>query len=149
MSDILISPDQYIGHPISNMTVEVAKLTEIPVGRMKSVKAFNEDILLSNVDGKIYATSNRCGHQNAPLARGTLQGNIVTCPLHAAKFDVTSGLNLSGPQLMMSQDLMQKLPPEIVTMFKRTGEILSEIEVKPLKTYEVRIEGDSVFLENR
>jgi len=117
-----------IGRPIPKLAVEVAKLTEIPAGSMKSVKAFDDDILLSNVGGRMYATSNRCGHQNAPLARGILQGNVVTCPLHAAKFDVTTGQNLSGPQLMMSQDVMQKMPPEIIAMFKRTGEILSEIE---------------------
>ena len=32
---------------------EVAKLSEIPVGKMKHVKAFDEDILLSNVGGTI------------------------------------------------------------------------------------------------
>jgi len=106
---------------------EVAKLSEIPVGRMKHVKAFDEDILLSNVNGTIYATQNRCGHQNASLAKGTLNGHVVTCPLHAATFDVRTGKNLTGPQLMMSQEVMQKLPQEMLVMFKRTGEILSEI----------------------
>ncbi len=130
------------------MTTEVIKLSEIPVGKMKAVKALNDDILLSNVGGKIYATSNRCGHQNAPLAKGSLEGNVVTCPLHAAKFDVTTGKNVAGPQHMMSPDVMQKLPPEMLAMFKKNGEILSEIEVKPLKTYRVSVIGDSVTLES-
>jgi hypothetical protein len=68
VSDILIYCATNIGRAIP-MEIEVAKLNEIPVGKMKGVKAFGEDILLSNVDGKIFATSNRCGHQNAPLAR--------------------------------------------------------------------------------
>ena len=114
---------------------------------MKIVKAFGEDILLSNVDGKVYATSNRCGHQNASLGKGTLQGNAVTCPLHGARFDVRTGEYLSGPQMTMSPEIMQKLPPEILAMFKRTGEILSEIEVKPLKMYGVSIRGDAILLE--
>ena len=134
--------------PDMTMTTEVIKLSEIPMGKMKVVKALNDDILLSNVGGKIYATSNRCGHQNASLAKGTLEGNVVTCPLHAAKFDVTTGQSVAGPQLMMSPDVMQKLPPEMLAMFKKTGEILSEIEVKPLKTYKVSVKGDSVILES-
>ena len=94
------------------------------MGKMKHVKAFDEDILLSNVNGTIYATTNRCGHQNASLAKGTLNGDVVTCPLHAATFDVRTGKNLTGRQLMMPPEVMQKLPPEMLVMFKKTGEIL-------------------------
>ncbi|MGI0080247.1 MAG: Rieske (2Fe-2S) protein [Nitrososphaerales archaeon] len=130
------------------MAIEVANLTEIPVGKMKAVKALNDDILLSNVGGKIFATSNRCGHQNASLAKGNLEGRVVTCPLHRARFDVTTGENLSGPQLGMPPEVMQKLPAEVLAMFKRSGEILSEIEVKPLKTFKVSVKGDSLFLES-
>ena len=126
---------------------EVANLSEILDGKMKHVKAFDEDILLSNVGGRIYATSNRCGHQNAPLSKGTLNGHAVTCPLHAATFDVITGKNLTGPQLLMSPEVMQKLPQEMLAMFKRTGEILSEIEITPLKTYAVNVRGDSIFVE--
>lgn len=135
-----------IGHTIY-MPTKVASLNEIPVGKMLHVKVMGEDILLSNVDGKIYATSNRCGHQNASLAKGTLNGEIVTCPLHRATFDVKTGKNLTGPQLMMSPEVMQKLPPEMIQMFQKTGEILSEIEVEPLKTYKVMVERDSIFVD--
>jgi nitrite reductase/ring-hydroxylating ferredoxin subunit len=126
---------------------EVAKLDEIPTGKMKNVRAFDQDILISNVGGKLYATRNRCGHQNAPLHKGTLEGTIVTCPLHAAQFDVTNGKSVRGPQLMMSPDMMQKLPPEMLAMFRKTGEILSEIQVEPLSTFKVSVDGNSVFLE--
>src|ERR1700731_1847398 len=127
----------YIGSPILAVRYcmpehEVAKINEVPEGKMKHVKAFGEDILLSNVGGTIYATSNRCGHQNASLAKGKLEGHVVTCPLHAATFDVRTGKNITGPQLMMSPEIMQKLPTEMLAMFKKTGEILSEIEIVPL-----------------
>jgi nitrite reductase/ring-hydroxylating ferredoxin subunit len=114
---------------------------------MKRVRAFDQDVLLSNVDGKIYATSNRCGHSNASLARGALQGKVVTCPLHGAKFDVTTGKNLSGPQLSMPPEVVQKLPQEMLEMMKNATDIISEIQVEPLKTYKVGIRGTSVFLE--
>jgi nitrite reductase/ring-hydroxylating ferredoxin subunit len=132
---------------MSTESVEVAKASDIPLGKMKAVRVFNEDILLANVSGRIYATSNRCGHQNAPLHRGTLEGMIVTCPLHGAQFDVTTGKNLRGPQLGMPKEMMQKLPQEMIQMFKRTSEILSEIQVEPLKTFKVSVRGDSIIVE--
>ena len=48
---------------------------------------------------------------------------------------------------MMSHEVMEKLPSEMIAMFKRTGEILSEIEIVPLNTYSVNVRGDSIFVE--
>jgi nitrite reductase/ring-hydroxylating ferredoxin subunit len=131
------------------MSVEVARVSEIPPGTMKRVTAFNKNFLLSNVGGRIYATQNECGHQRASLARGTLEGSVVTCPLHGAKFDVTTGRNVGGVQTRMSPELMQKMPQEVIAMFQKSGEIMSEIDIRPLKTYTVEVKGDSVCLEDR
>jgi nitrite reductase/ring-hydroxylating ferredoxin subunit len=111
------------------MQVEVAKLSEIPVGTMKRVRALDQDILLSNVAGKIYATQNACGHMRASLARGTLEGNIITCAMHGSKFDATTGKVVSG--------IRPGMPP-----------IVAEIDVQPLKTYEVEVKGDSVYVQD-
>jgi nitrite reductase/ring-hydroxylating ferredoxin subunit len=129
------------------MSLEVARVSEIPVGTMKRVTAFDESILLSNVGGKIYATQSDCGHQRASLARGTLEGGIVTCALHGAKFDVTTGKNVGGIQMRMSPEVMQKIPPEIIAMFQKTSEIMAEIDIKPLRTYKVKVKGDSIYLD--
>lgn len=129
------------------MPVEVAKVSEIPEGKMKRVNAFGTQILLSNVHGKIYATQDSCGHQRASLSKGTLDGQVVTCPLHGAKFDVTTGENVAGINFSMPADLIQKLPPEMIAMFKRTGEIISDIEILPLKTYKAEVKGDSIYLD--
>jgi nitrite reductase/ring-hydroxylating ferredoxin subunit len=130
------------------MRVKISRTSEIPEGVMKRVTVFNDSVLLSNVGGKIYATQNDCGHQRASLAKGTLDDNIVTCPLHGAKFDVTTGKNVSGIQMTMSPELIQKIPPEMLAMFQRTSEIVSDIEIRPLKTYKVEVKGDSIYLEN-
>jgi nitrite reductase/ring-hydroxylating ferredoxin subunit len=108
---------------------EVAKLSEVPVGTMKRVRAFDQDILLSNVEGKMYATQNACGHMRASLARGSLEGNVVTCALHGSKFDVTTGKVVSG--------IRPGLPP-----------VVAEIDVQPLKTFAVEVEGDSVYVRD-
>ena len=83
----------------------------------------------------------------ASLSRGTLQGKIVACPLHAAKFDVTTGRNVSGIQLSMPPEMMQKIPPEARAMFQKTGEIISEIDMQPLLNYKVEVMGDSIYLD--
>ncbi len=128
--------------------VEVAKVNEIPEGSMKRVHAFDTQILLSNVSGKIYATQDSCGHQRASLSKGTLNGKIVTCPLHRATFDVTTGENVSGINFSMPQEIMQKLPPEMIAMFQKTGEIISDIEILPLKTYKVEMKGNSIYVDS-
>jgi nitrite reductase/ring-hydroxylating ferredoxin subunit len=77
--------------------VPVGKITDLQPGQMKWVAVDRERVLLVNVDGMYYALNDRCGHQSAPLSRGTLQGHVVECPLHFACFDVRTGALLSGP----------------------------------------------------
>jgi len=43
-------------------------------------------------DGRLFATDNQCPHRGGPLADGIVGGGAVICPLHARKFDLTTGL---------------------------------------------------------
>jgi 3-phenylpropionate/trans-cinnamate dioxygenase ferredoxin subunit len=79
------------------MLVEVAITSDIMPGGMMAVENRGKDIVLCNYDGKIYAIERRCGHENAPLDMGTLEGYILTCPLHHVPFDITTGKTLSPP----------------------------------------------------
>jgi nitrite reductase/ring-hydroxylating ferredoxin subunit len=79
--------------------LEVANVDEIPVGTMKHVEVNEREIAIANVDGKFYAFDDRCGHTSARLSRGGLRGNIVTCPLHGAQFDVTTGKSCQNQDL--------------------------------------------------
>ena len=54
-------------------------------------------IALCNVDGVYYAIDDTCPHRSASLAEGDLIGKEITCPLHGAIFDVTTGEVLEGP----------------------------------------------------
>ncbi|TMA82432.1 MAG: Rieske 2Fe-2S domain-containing protein [Deltaproteobacteria bacterium] len=71
------------------------KSEDIPEGGMTTTKAGTREILLARVDGKIYAIDNACGHSGYPLHKGTLDGYVVTCGWHDARFDVRSGAVLS------------------------------------------------------
>ena len=79
--------------------VKVAETSEIPAGKMKMVKLEDKEILIVNVNGNYYAIANRCTHKNGDLSKGSLDGNIVTCPLHSSRFDVTTGKAISGPKI--------------------------------------------------
>ena len=76
--------------PNDDSYVEVAKVDEIPSGKMKHIEVNGKEIMIANLDGKFYALNNRCSHTNAPLSIGNIQDSIVTCPMHEARFDITT-----------------------------------------------------------
>jgi nitrite reductase/ring-hydroxylating ferredoxin subunit/multimeric flavodoxin WrbA len=58
-----------------------------------SIKTEDEiiEIAIFNVDGTYYAISNSCIHKGGPLSKGSLNGDIVTCPWHGWKYSVKTG----------------------------------------------------------
>jgi len=79
--------------------VRVAGKAEVPVGKMKAVKVEDKEVLIANVNGNYYAIGDRCTHAGGDLSQGVLEGNVVTCPRHHAKFDVTTGKVVSPPKI--------------------------------------------------
>jgi nitrite reductase/ring-hydroxylating ferredoxin subunit len=77
--------------------VPVTRASELSPGAMTWVSVERERVLLANIDGAFYALQDACGHRQAPLSRGRLEGHVVECPLHFAQFDVRTGKLLSGP----------------------------------------------------
>jgi nitrite reductase/ring-hydroxylating ferredoxin subunit len=77
--------------------VKVATVSEVPPGKAKQVKASDKTLAIFNVNGTFYAIDDTCPHRGASLAEGDVEGHEVTCPWHAAVFDVTSGAHLSPP----------------------------------------------------
>ena len=70
---------------------ERVKFSDVAEGGMTTTKEGAREILLAKVDGKVYAIDNTCGHSGYPLNQGKLDGYIVTCRWHDAKFDVRTG----------------------------------------------------------
>ena len=77
--------------------VRVAKTTEIPPGAFKVVDVGSAKLVVYNVDGAYFATTNTCAHQGGPLGSGLFDGSTVTCPWHAWQFDVCSGEAIFDP----------------------------------------------------
>ena len=97
--------------------VPVKKVDDLLPGQMTWVSVEGERVLLANVNGSFYALEDVCGHQRMALSKGCLEGHEVECPLHFARFDVRTGALVTGP---MSEDVL---------------------------TYEVRVEGDTIYVK--
>ena len=123
--------------------VEAGKVNEISNGQMKHVDINEKEIVIANLNGKFYAFADRCGHMNARLSRGNITQNTVTCPFHAAKFDITSGKKTGEPVLEIPPG-MEPLPPTWQKYMESVGKEMSYIKTYDQETYEVKVEGDSI-----
>ncbi len=77
--------------------VKVARVSDIPLHFGKVLKAGEELVAVFNVNGTFYAIDNSCPHRGGYLGEGDLNGTVVTCPLHAWRYDVVSGLSPDIP----------------------------------------------------
>ncbi|MGI0032296.1 MAG: Rieske (2Fe-2S) protein [Nitrososphaeraceae archaeon] len=104
-------------------------------------------MLITNVDGKFYAFDERCGYMDARLSNGNINQNIVTCPFHAAKFDITTGKKVGEPVLEIPPDMEPYLLSGQKYM-ESVGKETSYIKTYDQKnTYEVTIEGDIIKIK--
>lgn len=92
----------------------VARLDELPSGQMLQVELEGEKIVLAHVGDRVFALHDECTHEEFPLSSGELVGGQVTCTLHGARFDLETGAPRALPA------------------------------VRPVKTYEARVEGEEV-----
>jgi nitrite reductase/ring-hydroxylating ferredoxin subunit len=123
--------------------VEVCKVSEISNRQIKHVEINGKEIAIANLNGKFYAFAERCGHMNARLSRGNINQNVVTCPFHAAKFDVTSGKKIGEPVLEIPPG-MEPLPPKWQKYMEIVGKEMSYIKTYDQETYEVKVEGNNI-----
>jgi nitrite reductase/ring-hydroxylating ferredoxin subunit len=104
--------------------VRAAGRSEIAVGKMKKVTLDGNAVLIANVNGKYYAVGSECTHFGGDLSEGVLEGNIVTCPNHKARFDVITGKVVSPP-----------------------AEALGHPDIEDLPTYLVKIENQDIIIK--
>ena len=70
---------------------KVANKDDLKEGEMLKVEANGKQIVLSMVEGKVYAVDEICTHEGGPLDEGELNGYDLKCPWHYAVFDVRNG----------------------------------------------------------
>ncbi|ASO18913.1 3-phenylpropionate/trans-cinnamate dioxygenase ferredoxin subunit [Actinoalloteichus hoggarensis] len=76
--------------------IPVCTLAELPPGESVRILA-PRPVAVFNADGELYAIDDTCSHQDASLSEGWLEGCLVECPLHAAMFDLRTGMPTGPP----------------------------------------------------
>lgn len=94
------------------------KVSDIPSGNMTKVTVDGRDILVANINGTFYAMDDTCTHSGASLSGGKINDSTVICGWHGAQFDCKTGK-------------LAKFPAKI----------------RDLKSYNVTVESNDVFIE--
>lgn len=99
----------------------VAKIDEIPDGGMRQFVAHGEPVGLYRVGDTVYAISDYCTHEETFLTEGEFDADVleVECPLHGSRFNVA------------------------------TGDVRILPAIKPVPTYDVKIEDGLVLVGPR
>jgi len=129
---------------IEQRLMDVEDVNAVPEGKMKHIEVGEREILLANLEGEVYALCDRCSHMNAPLSMGTLNGKVVTCAAHGARFDVTTGNKIAEPMALDPSKFPEPLPESLQKMFARSAEIMSKVKTYNQTTYETKVEGNRV-----
>ena len=77
--------------------VRVAAAADVKPGQGIVAEANGKTLAVFNVDGTIHAINNTCCRREGPLGEGELDGDIVTCPWHGWRFNVTTGACMNNP----------------------------------------------------
>jgi len=124
---------------MSEKFIKAISADEIAPGGMKSVEIDGNEIVICNNGGKYYAIQRNCGHMNAPLDMGTLDGIYLTCPMHCAQFDITNGEALSGP---VPSDIGHEIPPPFLGEYlNNIGMIMKHVHTESIRTYATKLEA--------
>ena len=94
----------------------VASAGDLAPGELRGVQVDGEPVVLANVEGDLLAASAVCTHEYVLMHEGWLDGELLECPEHGSQFDL------------------------------RTGRACGLPATKPLPLYEVRVEGDDVYV---
>lgn len=71
--------------------LEIMGFDELAEGAMAEVGVDGHALLVAKAGGAVYIADARCPHLHGNLAHGTLDGTVVTCPLHGSQFDLVDG----------------------------------------------------------
>lgn len=102
---------------MSSEWVRVASVTQVKPGGVIQVEVDDEPVALANVEGELLAVGDICSHEYFLLSDGWLDEDKIECSKHGSLFSL------------------------------RTGETLNMPATRPVPVYEVRVEGDDVFLK--
>lgn len=69
----------------------------IPEGDYAQLEIDGVLVAVFNVGGRFYAIDDICTHDGGELAGGAVEGDVVICPRHGARFCLRTGAALTPP----------------------------------------------------
>lgn len=87
----------------------LCKVSEVQPNTMRGVRIGDRDFLVINDGGTFRVYRNRCPHRGARLSAGKLEGGVLTCPWHHARFAAQTGTLLSGPEVGPAIPFLRKV----------------------------------------
>ena len=86
---------------MADSSVTVGKVSKFGEGQPKSVRLHGtREIAVVRVGGEFFAFDNVCTHDDGPLAEGSVEGEVIECPRHGARFSMKTGEALSMPAIV-------------------------------------------------
>ena len=122
---------------------KVANKKDLQEGSLLKVEPEGKPIVLSLVNGKVYAMDAVCSHEGGPLEEGTLEGYNLTCPWHYAIFDVRNAK--VSDQTVWATDLLS-YP---VKVEEATGDILISLDTSVAVSSEQQQQTPSAIIKRQ
>jgi nitrite reductase/ring-hydroxylating ferredoxin subunit len=97
----------------------IGMLSDFPLNEQKIIDLEDEYVLVLRTPTGFWAIEDRCSHDDNELFGGEVVGKEIKCPRHGARFDLESGRALCLPA------------------------------VRAVRTYNVVVNGQDVFLQAR
>lgn len=110
--------------------IELANVEELTDGAMMEVESDGHALIVARVGDQVYVADAHCPHLHARLAKGTLEGTVLTCPLHGSQFDLADGHNIRWTDWQGAAKTMAE--------FVRHS--------RPLRVYKTRVEDGVLFV---
>lgn len=77
--------------------IAVAPAASIASGDYAQIEIDDSLVAVFNVSGEFYAIDDICTHDGGELAGGAMEGDVVICPRHGARFCLRTGSALTPP----------------------------------------------------
>jgi glycine betaine catabolism B len=122
---------------------KVANKKDLQEGSLLKVEPEGKPIVLSLVNGKVYAMDAVCSHEGGPLEEGTLEGYNLTCPWHYAIFDVRNAK--VSDQTVWATDLNSYA----VQVEEATGDILISLDTSVAESSEQQQQKPSAIIQRQ
>ncbi len=77
--------------------LDVASVEEFALDTRRVAYVEGVAVAVFNLGGEYFAIKDACSHDGGELANGKLEGDVIICPRHGARFSIKSGAVLSPP----------------------------------------------------